>query len=158
MIKSWNPVLLSGLAVALAVTPVLAEEAKTNSPPSKAEAKAKEETKPSPATIPDAATKPVISTNTVTIAGEAVTYTVETGMLPLLKNDGVTRASVFYIAYTREGQTNKAMRPVTFCFNGGPGSSSVWLHPVSYTHLRAHETGRNLVCRLLLEKKKKKKK
>ena len=29
---------------------------------------------------------------------------------------------------------------------------------VSYTHLRAHETGRNLVCRLLLEKKKKKKK
>ena len=30
------------------------------------------------------------------------------------------------------------------------------LAPVSYTHLRAHETGRNLVCRLLLEKKKKK--
>ena len=30
------------------------------------------------------------------------------------------------------------------------------LEPVSYTHLRAHETGRNLVCRLLLEKKKKK--
>ena len=30
--------------------------------------------------------------------------------------------------------------------------------PVSYTHLRAHETGRNLVCRLLLEKKKKEKK
>ena len=28
-------------------------------------------------------------------------------------------------------------------------------YPVSYTHLRAHETGRNLVCRLLLEKKKK---
>ena len=32
------------------------------------------------------------------------------------------------------------------------------LGSVSYTHLRAHETGRNLVCRLLLEKKKKKKK
>ena len=32
------------------------------------------------------------------------------------------------------------------------------LKPVSYTHLRAHETGRNLVCRLLLEKKKKKQK
>ena len=29
------------------------------------------------------------------------------------------------------------------------------IKPVSYTHLRAHETGRNLVCRLLLEKKKK---
>ena len=32
------------------------------------------------------------------------------------------------------------------------------MQPVSYTHLRAHETGRNLVCRLLLEKKKKKNK
>src|SRR5674476_407466 len=37
---------------------------------------------------------------------------------------------------------------------GGPVRSS---DAVSYTHLRAHETGRNLVCRLLLEKKKKKK-
>src|SRR5665213_83851 len=33
-------------------------------------------------------------------------------------------------------------------------SSTATLNPVSYTHLRAHETGRNLVCRLLLEKKK----
>src|SRR5678810_931531 len=50
----------------------------------------------------------------------------------------------------------------------GDGLGNIWnlwwtnkaimeLHPVSYTHLRAHETGRNLVCRLLLEKKKKKK-
>eukprot|EP00826_Nyctotherus_ovalis_P033434 TRINITY_DN27097_c0_g1_i1.p1 TRINITY_DN27097_c0_g1~~TRINITY_DN27097_c0_g1_i1.p1 ORF type:complete len:111 (-),score=4.15 TRINITY_DN27097_c0_g1_i1:1-309(-) len=36
--------------------------------------------------------------------------------------------------------------------------SALRVLPVSYTHLRAHETGRNLVCRLLLEKKKKKKK
>ena len=35
---------------------------------------------------------------------------------------------------------------------------AVWYMAVSYTHLRAHETGRNLVCRLLLEKKKKSKK
>ena len=33
---------------------------------------------------------------------------------------------------------------------------TLWTITVSYTHLRAHETGRNLVCRLLLEKKKKK--
>ena len=36
------------------------------------------------------------------------------------------------------------------------GSLLIYIFPVSYTHLRAHETGRNLVCRLLLEKKKKK--
>ena len=41
----------------------------------------------------------------------------------------------------------------------GPEIGNIEAHnAVSYTHLRAHETGRNLVCRLLLEKKKKKKK
>jgi carboxypeptidase C (cathepsin A) len=80
------------------------------------------------ATIPDATHKPVFTTNTVNIAEQRVTYIAETGMLPILKEDGSTRASVFYIAYTRVGATNKSLRPVTFCFNGGPGSSSVWLH------------------------------
>jgi len=49
-------------------------------------------------------------------------------MLPLLKADGASRASVFYIAYVKQGETNTSHRPVTYCFNGGPGSSSVWLH------------------------------
>ena len=39
--------------------------------------------------------------------------------------------------------------------SNGIGVEKTWPLPVSYTHLRAHETGRNLVCRLLLEKKKK---
>jgi carboxypeptidase C (cathepsin A) len=90
----------------------------TNSPPAKIDA----------ATIPDATHKPVFTTNTVTIAGQPVTYIAETGMLPVLKKDGTTSASVFYIAYTRQGETNKSARPITFCFNGGPGSASVWLH------------------------------
>ncbi len=80
------------------------------------------------ATIPDASYRPVHITNAVTIAGERVTYTAETGMLPVLKTDGTSRASVFYVAYTRQDTTNAAARPVTFCFNGGPGSASVWLH------------------------------
>ena len=93
----------------------------------------KDDAKSSVATIPDATHKPVLTTNTVTIdtatfAGASVRYITETGMLPLLKPDGTARASVFYVAYTRENQTNTASRPVMFCFNGGPGSSSVWLH------------------------------
>jgi carboxypeptidase C (cathepsin A) len=85
--------------------------------------------------IPDASHAPVRVTNSVSIAGERVTYVAETGMLPLLKPDGTSRASVFYVAYTRvekskianqKSETEK--RPVTFCFNGGPGSASVWLH------------------------------
>ncbi len=80
------------------------------------------------AQIPDASHAPVRVTNTVTIAGEAVKYVAETGMLPVLKADGTSRASIFYPAYTRLDGTEKTKRPVTFCFNGGPGSASVWLH------------------------------
>lgn len=99
-------------------------------PEKKADAKdGKDDDKAKLATVPDAASKPVRITNTVTIAGQRVTYTAETGMLPLLKSDGASRASVFYTAYTRlEDTTNLAKRPVMFCFNGGPGSSAVWLH------------------------------
>jgi carboxypeptidase C (cathepsin A) len=77
--------------------------------------------------IPDSAHAPTRVTNTVTIAGDRVTYVAETGMLPLLKPDGSSRASIFYVAYTRAGVTNST-RPVMFCFNGGPGSASLWLH------------------------------
>jgi len=105
------------------------ERSETNAPASKKDdAKPKDDSK-NMATVPDASAKPVVITNTVTIAGQSVTYTVETGMLPLLKSDGSgTKASVFYTAYTRQGETNMARRPLLFCFNGGPGSSSVWLH------------------------------
>src|SRR5204863_8753251 len=34
----------------------------------------------------------------------------------------------FSVAYTRDGITDPSTRPIVFCFNGGPGSSSVWLH------------------------------
>lgn len=102
---------------------------KTNAPAAKKEEdRKKEEAKNAAATIPDAAHKPVLVTNTVTIGGRSVTYLAETAMLPLLKPDGTVKASVFYIAYTVQGETNQAKRPVMFCFNGGPGSSSVWLH------------------------------
>jgi len=110
----------------------------TNAPPggtnapatggSVGDAPKKEEAKPSFGSFPDATHKPVLTTNTVAIAGQSITFVAEAGMLPLLKPDGTSRASVFYVAYTKVGETNAARRPVTFAFNGGPGSSSVWLH------------------------------
>jgi len=119
----------------LAVAARAADVAQTNSPagsPRQSEATAGTNAPPAAkteaATIPDATHKPVCITNTVAIAGQQVTYVAETGMLPILKPDGTSRASVFYVAYTRQGEKDPAARPVMFCFNGGPGSSSVWLH------------------------------
>lgn len=46
-----------------------------------------------------------------------------------LKNDkGEAVASIWSVAYTQEGVTDQSKRPVTFVFNGGPGSASIWLH------------------------------
>jgi carboxypeptidase C (cathepsin A) len=63
-------------------------------------------------------------------------YTVTCGTMVLkeeAEKDGKSegekaRARVFFIAYTLDEVKDKAARPVTFSFNGGPGSSSVWLH------------------------------
>ncbi|MFH5803675.1 S10 family peptidase [Alienimonas sp. DA493] len=72
---------------------------------------------------------PVTTEHAVTIAGAEVAYTATAGTLPLVgeDEDPEADAQVFYVAYTvkpKEGE----VRPLTFCFNGGPGSSSVWLH------------------------------
>lgn len=61
------------------------------------------------------------------IADERLRYTATTGFMPLAEEDGTHLANVFFIAYTLDG-ADPATRPVTFAFNGGPGSSSVWLH------------------------------
>lgn len=63
----------------------------------------------------------------VSVGGQKIAYTATAGTLPLTKADGEKRASVFFIAYEKKG-SEAAKRPITFCFNGGPGSSSVWLH------------------------------
>lgn len=55
-------------------------------------------------------------------------YIATAGTLVLKKDDGKPWASMFYVAYTRDDVTDVSKRPITFCFNGGPGSSSVWLH------------------------------
>jgi carboxypeptidase C (cathepsin A) len=113
----WLPCLLA-VRLCAADAPKSSEPAGPTNPPPKTEA----------AAIPDATHKPVFTTNAVAIAGQRVAYVAEAGMLPVLSSTGVVRASVFYVAYTRSGEKDAATRPVTFCFNGGPGSSSVWLH------------------------------
>jgi len=64
----------------------------------------------------------------ITIDGRDVSYTATAGTLLLKEEDGTPKASVFFMAYTRDGAADPGSRPITFSFNGGPGSSSVWLH------------------------------
>jgi carboxypeptidase C (cathepsin A) len=49
-------------------------------------------------------------------------------MMPIKNRDGETEARIFFMAYTLDDAGNRNHRPLTFSFNGGPGSASVWLH------------------------------
>lgn len=64
----------------------------------------------------------------VVINGQSLGYEAIAGTLLLKDEKCKPKASLFYISYTKEGVTDLRERPITFCFNGGPGSSSVWLH------------------------------
>jgi len=66
--------------------------------------------------------------HTARIGGQEIQYTATAGTLVLKKEDGTATGSMFYIAYTRDGVSDLSKRPITYAFNGGPGSSSVWLH------------------------------
>lgn len=57
-----------------------------------------------------------------------LSYKVTVGMLPLKNEFGETEAGIFFTAYTKDGYAEASNRPLLFSFNGGPGSSSVWLH------------------------------
>ncbi len=65
--------------------------------------------------------------HSIQINGKTIAYTATAGTLVLKKDDSKPIASIFFVAYTRD-DTDKSRRPVTFAFNGGPGSSSIWLH------------------------------
>jgi carboxypeptidase C (cathepsin A) len=70
---------------------------------------------------------PVVTHHQIALNGKTLNYTATTGRLPIKRGDGKTEAEMFFVAYTLDGQET-ARRPLTFAFNGGPGSASVWLH------------------------------
>jgi carboxypeptidase C (cathepsin A) len=72
--------------------------------------------------------EPVLRESAVTINGVKIPYKVTTGKLQLKEDDGKARASIFHVSYVRTDINDPTARPVMFAFNGGPGSSAVWLH------------------------------
>ena len=71
---------------------------------------------------------PITREASVVINGEEIDYKVTAAKLVLKSDDGKPRASVFHVAYERTKVESPTKRPVIFVFNGGPGSSAVWLH------------------------------
>jgi carboxypeptidase C (cathepsin A) len=73
------------------------------------------------------------SKHEIQLRGKRFDYLATAGHLNIVDpNTTDATASFFYVAYTKDGAAGAASRPVTFFYNGGPGSSSVWLHLGSY--------------------------
>ncbi len=70
---------------------------------------------------------PIVTHHQITVDGKLLKYSATTGRLPIKRGDGKIEAQMFFVAYTLDGQ-DAAKRPLTFAFNGGPGSSTIWLH------------------------------
>jgi len=70
---------------------------------------------------------PIITRHTITVDRKVLKYSATVGRLPIKRGDGQIEAEMFFVAYTLDGQ-NAANRSLTFAFNGGPGSASLWLH------------------------------
>lgn len=71
---------------------------------------------------------PVVREHVLNVGGTALTYTTTTGLMPIRDDKGELKARLFYTAYTLNEPASDTPRPLTFAFNGGPGSASVWLH------------------------------
>ena len=109
------------LATWLSVTPLTTwskDEAATD-PAKKAE---------SDSAVQEAVPASSVTHHQVTIDGKVVKYTATTGWYILKDPEDKPIARFGYTAYTADGVKNPSQRPVTFAFNGGPGSSSIWLH------------------------------
>jgi carboxypeptidase C (cathepsin A) len=162
---AWVPLAACALAsiigsgVRAADEPSAAKPAPANAAPAGHPAEAKEDAhEPAPA----------VTEHVVTIGGQVVRYRATAGYYYLPEDppqawamdsdtagldaapakpgehstEEETKAKIFYVAYTREGVGDVSRRPLTFAFNGGPGSASLWLHLGAMGPRRVHLTDR----------------
>ena len=76
-----------------------------------------------------------VTRHSVSVDGKTIAYDATAGTLLIKNEKDEPVASMFYVAYTASG-ADAQRRPVTFLFNGGPGSSSMWLHMGSFGPMR----------------------
>ena len=82
----------------------------------------------------------------LSLDGKSYKYSAVAGTLNIDGDDTKPYATVFYVSYTLDGLSDLHARPVTFLYNGGPGSASLWLHmgsvgPVRITTASPNPTG-----------------
>jgi carboxypeptidase C (cathepsin A) len=118
------------VALLLAGSPALADNPHTagDKDTKKIEAKADAKKDEKPEEKKELKDKVVVTKHSAKIQGKEIKYSATAGKLVMKDDEGKPKALVFFTAYTKDGVKDLGERPITFAFNGGPGSSSVWLH------------------------------
>lgn len=120
---------LFAIALALSAPVFAADDAPAGDvPPKDVKAEAQKEDKDVVKASVEEDAQPV--RRAISLRGKSLAYTVTPGHLTIRNEKGEPTASMFYVAYTIPSAGRP--RPVTFLFNGGPGSSSMWLHMGSF--------------------------
>jgi carboxypeptidase C (cathepsin A) len=125
---------LTGPSSSAALIPWLQDREKSLSqkkkPPQQETKPQPKQEKPAPKEEPKTPKLPelVTSEGSVIIGGQKVEYRTTAGTLPSVDKTGKAKANIFYTAYTRKTGESLATRRLTFCFNGGPGSASAYVH------------------------------
>ena len=85
----------------------------------------------------------VTTKHQVTVGGRVLRYTARAGRLPILDNEtGEVHGRIFFTAYTLDPALNQSPRPLTFLWNGGPGSSSSLVHLLGFGPRRLEPNGK----------------
>ena len=114
------PLLFASLCLLLASTAGTAARAATPEAPKAAEGMSNEKDK--------LTEKKSVTRHAITLGNRKIEYTATAGTLILRDDEAKPKASMFYVSYIADGFPDPARRPVTFCFNGGPGAASLWVH------------------------------
>jgi carboxypeptidase C (cathepsin A) len=72
--------------------------------------------------------KSVVTHHSARIGGQAINYTATAATYNIKADDGTVKATMFSVAYTKDGVPDPTKRPVSFVYNGGPGSASLFTH------------------------------
>jgi carboxypeptidase C (cathepsin A) len=103
-------------------------------------------------TIPGVATPIVTTSHRITLSGKPLTYTARAGVLPIRINDtGEARGYIFFVSYTVDREPGQPPRPLTFAWNGGPGSNALLVHLSAFGPRRLSSGGGTLSAPMAFE-------
>ena len=81
-----------------------------------------------------------VTHHSLRIGGQTLRFTATAGSLVLRNTKDQPTATMFFVAFTQDGVNDESQRPVTFLYNGGPGSSSIWLELGAFGPRRVETT------------------